>query len=299
MSRSNRLTLREIRRVNTMIEQVGELGADPHVWRPHLMDQTRRMLRARVAISMDCTNAAPGTIPQLIDPLDMGMEECDHRRLQQYFMSGEVSTDPSATALFSIHERVRFLTTTRREVCPDRDWYASPTVSEARRGAHIDDFVCSTVALAPHALQGSIYYRDWDDAPFSARDRRLLRYVHFCLLHRLRDSALAHRRLATEVDLSPRLRQTFGLLLGGGGVKKIADELGVSLHTVNGYVKTVYRRLNVRSRVELIAVARKWHPRAILLPQELIAAMNDARRPKAPQVAHSGDPAAADEAWGG
>jgi DNA-binding CsgD family transcriptional regulator len=288
MSRSNRLTLREIRQVNTMIEQVGELGADPHIWRPHLMERTCLLLRARVAISMDCTNAAPDTIPRLIDPIDMGWEECDHRRLHQYFSSGEVSTDPSATSLFRAHERVRFLTVTRRALAGDREWYASPTVSEARHSANIDDFVCSSVALAPHVLQGSIYYRDWGDTPFSARDRRLLRYVHLCVLRRLRDSSLAHRLIAAEFDLSPRLHQTFQLLLGGDGVKTIADGLGVSLHTLNGYVKTVYRKLKVRSRLELIAIARKWHPRPFILPQALVAAMKAAQQPRAPMLQHDG-----------
>lgn len=291
MSRSNRLTLRDIRRVNAMIEQVAELGADPDIWRPHLMDQTRQLLRARVAISMDCTNASPTTIPQLIDPLDIGWEERDHRRLHEYFTSGEVTTDPSAIALFGTHERIRFLTATRRALTGDREWYASPTVSEARHGANVDDFVSSSVALAPHVLQGSIYYRDWGDTPFSAKDRRLLRYAHLCLLRRLRDSALAQRRIAAEFDLSPRLKQTFQLLLGGDGVKKIADELGVSLHTVNGYVKTVYRRFNVRSRVELIALARKWHPWALQLPQGLLAAVSDFCAPRALTGRRTGEPA--------
>ena len=298
MSRSNRLALRDIRRINTMIEQVGELGADPHIWRPHLMDQTRQLLRARVAISMDCTNATPTTIPQLIDPLDMGMEECDHRRLHQYFSSGEVTTDPSAVALFGAHERVRFLTTTRRALAGDREWYASPTVSEARHGANIDDFVSSSVALAPHVLQGSIYYRDWGDTPFSPKDRRLLRYTHFCLLRRLRDSAVVHQRIAAEFDLSPRLKETFQLLLGGEGVKKIADEMGVSLHTVNGYVKTVYRRFSVRSRVELIALARKWHPRGFVLPQGLLAAVSDLYRSRTSAGPQNGDRADNGDAHG-
>src|SRR5215472_9791201 len=64
MSRSNRLTLRDMRRVHELLEQAAELGAEPDAWRQFLMDQARQLLRARVAITMDCAGAAVGAIPR-------------------------------------------------------------------------------------------------------------------------------------------------------------------------------------------------------------------------------------------
>jgi len=52
--------------------------------------------------------------------------------------------------------------------------------------------------------------------------------------------------------LSPRLRQTLVELLTGAREKEIADRLGVSPHTAHQYVKALYRRFDVASRVELI-----------------------------------------------
>jgi DNA-binding CsgD family transcriptional regulator len=301
MSRSDRMTLRDIRRIHTMIEQAGELGTDPAAWRQYLMDQVRHLVRARVAISMDASNVSVHTIPQLIEPLDLGWDECDRRGLHEYFKSGQVITDPAAVALFRGHERIRFITATRRECAGDREWYACPSVSQGRRSANIDDFVSSSFAIAPHVLQGFIFYRDLGETPFSVRERRTLRYAHLCLLRRLHDSSVTYGRLVSQFDLSPRLMETLQLLLGGDGIKAIADKLQVSLHTLNGYVKTIYRRLHVRSRIELITMARKWQPRPFLLPHGMIAAISAARQPEIVPVRSeldaSGD--GDDEAWGG
>ncbi len=54
--------------------------------------------------------------------------------------------------------------------------------------------------------------------------------------------------------LSPRQHQTLELLLSGDGEKQIAAKMKISPHTVHGYVKSVYRRFDVSSRAELLAL---------------------------------------------
>ncbi len=53
--------------------------------------------------------------------------------------------------------------------------------------------------------------------------------------------------------LSPRNRQTLGLLLNGKSEKEAARELKISIHTVHVYVKMIYARHGVCSRAELLA----------------------------------------------
>lgn len=55
-------------------------------------------------------------------------------------------------------------------------------------------------------------------------------------------------------SMSPRTRQTLELLLAGDSEKQIAGKLGLSPHTVHDYVKAVYRRFDVCSRPELLAL---------------------------------------------
>lgn len=50
--------------------------------------------------------------------------------------------------------------------------------------------------------------------------------------------------------LSPREQETLTLLAKGYSVKELARLLTISDHTAAGYVKTIYRKLNVSSRAE-------------------------------------------------
>jgi DNA-binding CsgD family transcriptional regulator len=58
---------------------------------------------------------------------------------------------------------------------------------------------------------------------------------------------------AADVPLSPRVRQTLERLLQGDSEKQVARRLRLSTHTVHVYVKTLYRKMNVNSRSELLA----------------------------------------------
>ncbi len=53
--------------------------------------------------------------------------------------------------------------------------------------------------------------------------------------------------------LSPRLKQTLERLLAGDSEKEAASNLGISVHIVHVYVKTLYKHYNVNSRAELLA----------------------------------------------
>jgi len=55
------------------------------------------------------------------------------------------------------------------------------------------------------------------------------------------------------VDLSPRERSVLEGLAGGLVYKQIADQLGVSIHTVRNYIRRIYEKLHVRTRTEAVA----------------------------------------------
>jgi DNA-binding NarL/FixJ family response regulator len=61
------------------------------------------------------------------------------------------------------------------------------------------------------------------------------------------------RRTPTLPSLSPRMQQTLQRLLVGDSEKQIANQLGLSRHTVHVYVKALYRGFGVSSRGELLA----------------------------------------------
>ncbi|HEX7652123.1 MAG TPA: response regulator transcription factor [Verrucomicrobiae bacterium] len=56
-----------------------------------------------------------------------------------------------------------------------------------------------------------------------------------------------------ELDLSPRERSVLDGLAEGLAYKQIADQLGVSIHTVRNYIRRIYEKLHVCTRTEAVA----------------------------------------------
>jgi DNA-binding CsgD family transcriptional regulator len=267
MSGWDRLRLGDVRGAAELIGEVIELGGDANAWRAHFLNGVRKLLGANVVLSMDSEGAVPGGLMTLVAPLDLGWDSDEVRtRFYQYFTRGEVREDPAAVALFEIMQRVRFATRRRRDTVDDQTWYAAPSVYEARRSGNVDDFVFSCVALAPGLLHGFIVYRPWGDRPFEVRQRRLARFVHLLLLRALLARA-GDAAMATDFgDLSPRLRQTLELVVAGDAIKHIAMKLGISHHTVNDYIKALYKRAGVGSRTELANKVRARPTARMALP---------------------------------
>lgn len=59
---------------------------------------------------------------------------------------------------------------------------------------------------------------------------------------------------AVVVAMSPKLRQVLELLLLGRSEKEVANEMGISHHTVHTQVKRLYRALGVNSRAEMLVL---------------------------------------------
>ena len=62
--------------------------------------------------------------------------------------------------------------------------------------------------------------------------------------------------IAAWYDLTPRQLDVLNLLLQGHPVKQIARRLGLSPHTIEDYLKTLYRKTGTNSHQELIATLR-------------------------------------------
>jgi len=56
-----------------------------------------------------------------------------------------------------------------------------------------------------------------------------------------------------SVDLSQRERSVLDGLAEGLAYKQIADQLGVSIHTVRNYIRRIYEKLHVQTRTEAVA----------------------------------------------
>ncbi len=58
---------------------------------------------------------------------------------------------------------------------------------------------------------------------------------------------------AARLLLSERQREMLELLAAGEPYKAIADKMGLSIHTVRGYIRRIYEKLQVHTRTEAVA----------------------------------------------
>lgn len=80
--------------------------------------------------------------------------------------------------------------------------------------------------------------------------------VHPTLLKTL---VTGHRptRPTPQTALSRREHDVLAMLMIGLDARAIADQLGISLSTCRGYVKTLLRKLDAHSQLEAVAIARR------------------------------------------
>lgn len=91
-------------------------------------------------------------------------------------------------------------------------------------------------------------------ADFNQRDAHFAQALLMGLQPFVLRLSLSHGLLEGQGRLSPRERETLLLLLRGGSEKEIAQQLGLSPKTLHQYVISIYRKFNVRSRPELMAL---------------------------------------------
>jgi DNA-binding NarL/FixJ family response regulator len=65
------------------------------------------------------------------------------------------------------------------------------------------------------------------------------------------DFSLLFEKQCSEADISQREKQIIFLLLKGKQYKEIADELYISMNTVNSHIRNIYKKCCVNNRLEL------------------------------------------------
>lgn len=203
--------------------------------------------------------------------IDVGWSSQEQRdvAVRPYFTAG-CRADPSAAAMMDDPQR-RFESARRTDLVPDEQWYGCAFYREARAAANIDHLVHS-IAPVPEppsffssesrhspggqadVVSGLTMIRGRGDPDFTSIEVGLIDLFHkaaWPLWVRHRKRPVEERLL--HFDLTRRELETARLLMAGEAPRDIADCLNISLHTCQQYIKSIYRKLQVRGRAEFMA----------------------------------------------
>jgi DNA-binding NarL/FixJ family response regulator len=162
---------------------------------------------------------------------------------------------PDTHALFSnfyleASRTKRHITRLKAQVVNEKRFAASP-VHALWKEADLGDAIFSRYPLDEKTGSTLGIYRSYNREKFTTRDRQIVDIVmsEIAWLHH---EGWRSDQARTISDLSKRERQTLNLLALGRSRKEIASDMNISVHTVQGYTKHLYRHFQVNSQTELM-----------------------------------------------
>lgn len=222
------------KRVRVMSDSAALIGADYWAWAfAPLMEAGRQPVHLFQSFG--------GFDDEGISRLIMAIEHPD---------SGAM-TDSLARAMIGSGGQVTRL---RQDIIPDERFFNSPA-HPLWQAANIGPIIISMRPSPGRGTSVAAFYRSKSAPQFSPREARIAHIVltEVGWLH----DAGAPSSAAYEIPkLSPRCRLILNQLVTGRSRKEIAADLGLSPHTVNDYVKQIFRHFGVHSQAQLISRLR-------------------------------------------
>lgn len=249
---STAVRLEDVSALLRLVHEARERCAPPHERRRHLMEGLLRIVGGDTAGLVDFPRAPVAGTPGRSVVL-LGFSDDEAREAASIYGSEQGSLRNPALPAIARRAQKRPAAARREELVGDREWYSAEYVSEVRGRWRIDH-VMYAAQVSERGAVGFSFARIHGRPRFEEEDRNVIQLFveHYADL--LRDDE--PHLLALRRTLSPRACETLDRLLGGESSKEIADAMDLSVHTVNQYLKTVFRRFGVHSRAELIA---RWH----------------------------------------
>lgn len=244
---------RDVRAVLRLLYETHGLARQPALWKQHMLEKLCQLVRAPVGMMSHLRNVQPGKPWQVVSYIDNDDDGRRRHRAARVVLDGHERRDPMQALA---RRRGQLVTVRRRDVIDDGAWYASSQVQEVRRAVGVDDCIYSLYRLPRRGWAMALcVHRAWGDSrPFTEREQQIVHLIHSGLDCFYQREAGSSEPAGEDPGLTARMRQTLHLLLSGASEKQVAAAMSLSRHTVHVYVRSLYRRFNVNSRAELLAL---------------------------------------------
>jgi DNA-binding CsgD family transcriptional regulator len=134
----------------------------------------------------------------------------------------------------------------------ENDWFLNSPANPYWRAANVGPILFSLRPIPEIGTSVIAFYRPVSAPLFTPREARIAHIVltEVSWLHK---AGMPHAEARDVPLLPPRCRLILNQLVRGRSRKEIADDLDLSLHTVNDYLKQIFRHFGVHSQTQLIA----------------------------------------------
>jgi len=244
--------------VRTLLQLVGEsheLAGDPAAQARHLLDRMRSIMHATIVAHCHIDDFWSGGQGDLVQANCVSSGASDHRGCLAYYGDHGTASDPFAARISEVYTAGATLAVRRKDILDNQTWHRSPFYNEVHVPAHIGDVLYSVRSRGqPRKISAVGLIRGTGDRPFDDDERAFIQVFHAEVFSKLERSE--HGSPSARVNahrLPPREHETLRCLLGGMSEKQVATHLGLSQHTIHHYVKSLYRRMGISSRSELLA----------------------------------------------
>ena len=196
------------------------------------------------------TPSAQTVIP--IATIDVGLSHAQRASIVAW------SFGPDADPLFHARVHARrenqtWVTSRQQDIFPNAEWRTRPLMRQHLERAGLDCWLHSIRYSTAETWSTFVFYRKIGRDPFNPWHAELadLAMSSIAWMHSTGEEVPSPE---TFVDLKPRQRTVMLMLLDGLTRKTIAEQLGITEHTVGDHIKAIYNHFRVRSATELAAL---------------------------------------------
>ena len=236
---------KDARAMVRLVASVTALQADHSTAKRSLMDGLKEMIRA------DCWVWALGYLNPDKPPVYASYlhEGFDEQRFACYLQAVEhpdmkLLMEPFTRELATRKSQLTLAYSAGEEI-------STTLVHTFWLAADIAPIILSARQLTEECVSIIALYRPAAQPMFSERERKIA-HILLSEVPWLHAAGWPEDLGAKTPMLSRQRRLVLNLLLEGGSRKMVADQLGLSIHTVSDYVKDIYRTFGVQSHAELM-----------------------------------------------
>lgn len=218
--------------------------------RRFVMERLCRLIEADYWTWAIAADLSPGSLPSWVLHLYGGFDE---EKIAQFVKAQEHPDLAKLTAPFArlLATSGRHVTRLRQQIDPEDQFRASKLYS-IYETLDIAPGIMSCRPVDATTLSAISIHRRITRPLFSERESRLA-HILLSEIPWLHPRGARADDIATVPSLSPRKRSLLMLLVAGQSREQIAKNLNLSKHTVNDYVKEIFRSFGVNSQAQLIA----------------------------------------------